>query len=285
MSSGPRTSVQVAYDALREEIERLGPGGKLSSQHELAEQLDVSRDTVQRALRKLRDEGRIHPVQGQGTFVADGPETGGRLEPAIIGLADYLDRAFQEPRVSIDFFGFTAETLATLLKLRLDRLRVPGRSGPESLTVRLLLPATGTHLALPRSIEDWADERPLNRLREMTAGFVRGMDTSISDIGARGLIGRVDLQVRAVRMTPSVKLYIINGTTALQSWYEVQRNVVELPSVGGGDPEMLPIHDLMGIEAPLIPQSPEGVSVAQRWFDSLWDTIATEWPGEGDALV
>jgi hypothetical protein len=34
------------------------------------------------------------------------------------------------------------------------------------------------------------------------------------------------------------------------------------------------IYDLMGVDAALIPQQPAAVATAQRWFDSIWNTIA-----------
>ncbi|MFC1412929.1 winged helix-turn-helix domain-containing protein [Streptacidiphilus sp. N1-12] len=308
VNSAPRSSpqkLQHVYDRLREEIARLGPKARLPSQNELVKQLNVSRDTVQRALKWLQEEGLVHSVQGRGTFVAeltavgaDAVEGGGpvaeradRLKPAFKGLGDYLKGAFKEKDVTIDFFGFTAETLSMVLKERLFELRLADSgSQPASLTIRLLLPAMGTHLALPRSIEDPADERPLDRLRELTARLVGDLRVSLRDAAGRQLIEKADLQVRTVRMTPQVKLYIINRTVALMSWYEIQRNTVDVPaSDDSGAVEHLPIHDLMGVDALLIPQLPAAVPLAQQWFDSQWDASpddsAPDGAGGGDALA
>ncbi|TKB27142.1 histidine utilization repressor [Desulfopila sp. IMCC35006] len=47
------------------------PGMKIESEAELVAGLNVSRMTVNRALRELTAEGRIKRIQGRGTFVAD----------------------------------------------------------------------------------------------------------------------------------------------------------------------------------------------------------------------
>lgn len=51
----------------------LKPGDKTESENALAARFDVSRLTVQRAIRELVAEGRLNRVQGSGTFVARKP--------------------------------------------------------------------------------------------------------------------------------------------------------------------------------------------------------------------
>lgn len=57
---------------------RLGPDEKMPSEHELAEQFGLSRQTVRQTLGQLVQEGRLYKAQGKGTFVA--PEK--KTEPA-----------------------------------------------------------------------------------------------------------------------------------------------------------------------------------------------------------
>ncbi|MGB3224857.1 MAG: histidine utilization repressor [Desulforhopalus sp.] len=47
------------------------PGMKIESEAELVASLNVSRMTVNRALRELTAEGRLKRIQGRGTFIAD----------------------------------------------------------------------------------------------------------------------------------------------------------------------------------------------------------------------
>jgi len=49
-----------------------GPGQRLPSELDLAQQLGVSRGTVRQALSALLAEGLLHTVPGRGTFVTDG---------------------------------------------------------------------------------------------------------------------------------------------------------------------------------------------------------------------
>jgi DNA-binding GntR family transcriptional regulator len=46
------------------------PGQPIPSEHQLVQETGLSRSTVQKALRALRDEGIIYSVHGLGTFVA-----------------------------------------------------------------------------------------------------------------------------------------------------------------------------------------------------------------------
>jgi len=293
-----QSAVQRVADALRSEINQLQPQTRLPSQHLLTQRFGVSRDTVQRALRQLHTQGLIVSTPGSGSYVAeqpgrpganqadaerstdDGDDEEGSLEPAIIALEPYLDAALREPRVTIDFFGFTCETLTTLLKPRLDKLRGGSAFRPDALTIRVLVPALGTSLALPRSVDDPDDGRPLERLRAIATQSISVLETAVTDFRVRGLIPEAQLLVRAVPMTPQVKLYIINRTVALRGWYEVARHPVQLPVPGGdGAVEEVDIFDLMGLDAQLIPQRASSTVEAQSWFDSVWSSIAGEWPG------
>ena len=60
---------EQAAAILREQIRAGELGPRLPSQMRLAEQLGVSPMTVQRALKVLKDEGRIESRPGLGTFV------------------------------------------------------------------------------------------------------------------------------------------------------------------------------------------------------------------------
>jgi DNA-binding transcriptional regulator YhcF (GntR family) len=283
VTTDPQSAVQRVADALRAIIKQLQPGDRLPSQSALTVRFDVSRDTVQRALRRLGEEGLITSTAGSGSFVAEalGDEEGDELLPAIDILDQCLEAALKEREVTVDFFGFTCETLATLLKPRLDKMRSTGAFRPDSLRVRALVPAVSTHLALPRTVDDPADPRPLERLREITTRSVGILESAMTDFRLRGLIPGALFEVRTVRMTPQVKLYIVNGDVALRGWYEVSEQLVELPVEGAaGATEEVLIYDLMGLEAPLIPQRPSSTATAQAWFDSVWSTIAVDWKDE-----
>ncbi|MFC1402502.1 MULTISPECIES: GntR family transcriptional regulator [Streptacidiphilus] len=279
MNGSPKTAVQRVADAVRYWSERLGGGAPLPSQEELAEQFNVSRDTVQKALKLLSEEGLIDSIRGSGTFVAgavpDADVDGDELEPAILALGPHLDRAFQAPHVTIDFFGFTAETLAKELTPRLVRVWLTDSTPPESLHIRLLLPDM-ERLAVPRAVDAADDPRPLERLRGVASRSVGSLREAVEDLRSRNAVLDSSLEVRTVPMTPQVKLFVINKDLALRGWYKLVRRKVELPERSGSGMEDVDIYDFMGLDANLLLQRPHAVAESQEWFDSLWSIIAVD---------
>ena len=71
------------FDGFRDQILSgiLRPGDKLPSVRELASQLTINPNTIQRAYRELEAAGWIATVAGKGCFVCDRlPETGNRQQ-------------------------------------------------------------------------------------------------------------------------------------------------------------------------------------------------------------
>lgn len=66
----------------------LQPGMKIESEAELVAGLNVSRMTVNRALRELTNEGRVKRIQGRGTFVAEQKPQAALLQ--ISSIADEI---------------------------------------------------------------------------------------------------------------------------------------------------------------------------------------------------
>ncbi|MEU8248603.1 winged helix-turn-helix domain-containing protein [Nonomuraea sp. NPDC048916] len=50
-------------------VHELSPGDPVASEAQIQQEFGVARTTARRAIRVLRDEGLIHTVQGEGTFV------------------------------------------------------------------------------------------------------------------------------------------------------------------------------------------------------------------------
>src|SRR4029453_18702884 len=139
----PRPPYMQIANALRAAIltKQPAPGYQPPSGNELAKRYSVARMTVQQALRVLRDEGLIVTRQGSGVFVR------GRSERPV-GLRPHIERAFERPQVSIDFAGFSGETLHGVLQEPLDKIRV-GRLTPEAISIRMLLVYTGPPWGVP----------------------------------------------------------------------------------------------------------------------------------------
>ena len=139
----PRPPYQQVANALRAAIltRKLAPGEKLPSGNELAQRYGVARMTIQQAIRLLRDEGLVVSRQGSGVFVRE------RTARAI-ALRPHVERAFEQPKVSIDFSGFSGETLHGVIQEPLDKIRL-GQLVPESIDIRVLIPDTRQPWAIP----------------------------------------------------------------------------------------------------------------------------------------
>jgi hypothetical protein len=213
--------------------------------------------------------------EGAGAGAPEGFWEPGR---AFAVLGRHVHEAFQATHVTIDVFSLTTETLNQALIGPLQSV-LSGGPRPASVTVRVLLPGPEAHLAIPRSVADPSDERPLNRLRELIRSHVITLKSSIGqlEIGAPEIVR--SLEVRTAPITPQHKLYVINGHTALFGYYSVFRREIVFSS---GEPA--DIYDSLGLTTPLFPfrndpANPESaesrfVTESREWFDSLWSTIA-----------
>ena len=82
----------------------LGAGERLPSVRELAQQLAINPNTIQRAYRTLEQEGYICSVPGKGSFAMDRVEVDSERREA-------LWRRFDETVRELKFLGVTAEQL------------------------------------------------------------------------------------------------------------------------------------------------------------------------------
>jgi DNA-binding transcriptional regulator YhcF (GntR family) len=268
----PRPPYQQVANALRASIltRKLAPGEKLPSGTELAQRYGVARMTVQQAIRLLRDEGLIVSRQGSGVFVRE------RTARAI-ALRPLVERAFEQPKVSIDFAGFTGETLHGVIQEPLDKIRV-GQLVPESISIRILVPDTGRPWAVPCRVEDLADEPAFrDRMEGIGRGHTDAITEQVAELADLGLVKNATAQVRVHGAAPMFKLYILNGSEAFFGFYPIAEHAVTLRG------ETVPMYDLVGKEATMFhhetgddPDSIGGqyVAQAQSWFDSLWGTVS-----------
>lgn len=105
------------YEQVKASIRRLIVSGvmvngeKLPSVRELASQLAINPNTIQRAYRELETEGYIYSVAGKGSFVAQQEEVddGHRLE---------LLKKFDEIANELLFLGIKKEELCDRIKIK-----------------------------------------------------------------------------------------------------------------------------------------------------------------------
>ena len=268
----PRPPYMQIANALRAAIltKQLAPGDQLPSGNELAKRYSVARMTVQQALRVLRDEGLIVTRQGSGVFVR------GRSERPV-GLRPHIERAFERPQVSIDFAGFSGETLHGVLQEPLDKIRV-GRLTPEAISIRMLLVDTGTPWALPCRADDLADDPHFReRAATITQRHTQAISDSVHELADLGLVQQASVEIRVHHLAPLFKLYILNNEEAFFGFYPVREHKVTLSG------EARPIYDLLGKDAVLFHHTisdddtsigSQYVEQARAWFDSIWTTIS-----------
>ncbi|MER8195859.1 winged helix-turn-helix domain-containing protein [Streptomyces microflavus] len=256
---------------------RLAPGDKLPSHKSLTDLYGFARATIQRALRDLEDEGLVVSRKGSGVYVRNRTE-----RPA--GLRPYVEQAFASPTVSIDFAGFSSETLHGALQEPIDKIRV-GRLTPTSISIRILVPDMTVPQAAPVRREDGADDPRLRaRMHDMMVGFTRSIANAVGELQHLGLVQEATVSVRVHRGTQFFKLYVVNQGDAFFGYYPIRPNKV---SAGG---EVIDIYDLVGADTALFHYSTnEGdatsgaqqVEQARLWFESVWTSIGRDFDPYG----
>ncbi|MYW67854.1 GntR family transcriptional regulator [Streptomyces sp. SID8379] len=260
----------------------------LPPQRRLADEFSVSRDTIQRALEQLKAEGWIDPRQGSGTRVVQRvlreqqvqAYTAKAAVEGRVSLREYFDEAFSEPDVLLDVYSLTSESLDTQVKGQIERIR-SGLTAPQSIRIRMLLPAESLDLPYPVAVDD--PDGPLTarlkgRLLDISHLHSASIRTELRQLQAEGLVESTEMEIRHVALTPAFKLYLINGAQALHGPYEV----IERPIVL--DDEEVRALDVLGLGAKLThyakdpghPDSRGSVFLAswQTWFDSVWEKLA-----------
>lgn len=271
----PRPASQQIANQLRAAIltRKLTPGEKLPSGPQLVERYGVAKATAEQAIRILREEGLVVSRKGSGVYVRERTER-------PVGLRPHIERAFEATAVTIDFAGFSGETLHGAIAEPIDRIR-EGRLRPESLTIRLLVPDASIPWSLPARTDDLSDSPAFRRraTRIMERHALAIVD-AVHELAELGLVASATAQVRAYPAVPLFKLYIINGEQAFFGYYPVREHKLEL------DGESVAIWDLMGKDATLFQHAhdadPESnnsqfVKQSQLWFESIWSSVARDY--------
>lgn len=278
-------------EALRSRIAEgvYAAGTHLPPQRALAEEFDVSRDTVQKVLNELKSEGWIDSRQGSGSWVVDEPPihslvqppTAPRLRPA---LGPFIARAFAQPTVQLDVFTLTSESLDAHIRLQAERIRT-GEIHPERIEVRMLLPADSVALPYPRAnrlaggpdVTD-IDGRLQDRLRDITKRHMASLRSALRDLETEGLVPRARVDVRWIPLAPPFKLYLLRDSEALFGPYKVVERSIFLD-----DDTQIDALDVLGLGSTLTrhvndpgdPNSTGSVFMEswQAWYDSWWSIL------------
>ncbi len=270
----PRPPYMQVATQLRAAIltRKFAPGEKLPSGPELSKTFGVARQTIQQAIRELREEGLIVSRQGSGVFVRE-------KTAKPVGLRPHIEEAFKRGEVSIDFAGFSGETLHGAVQEPLDNIRA-GRLTPQKITIRLLLPDTSKPWSLPCRVDNLQDE-PLFRQRaeKITSRHAQAIVESVHELRDLGLVPAASAEVRVSGEPPRFKMYVINNEEAFFGYYAVSEHTVAL----GGEP--VTMWDLMGKDTELfhfaLSDGPESTSAqyvqqSTAWFEAVWNSVGRE---------
>lgn len=270
----PRPPYAQVASALRAAIltKTLKPGDQLPSGSQLSKRYGVARMTVQQAIRVLREEGLVVSRQGSGVFVRE-------RTARPVGLRPVIERAFQRPQVSIDFTGFTAETLLGALQEPLDKIRA-GAPAPESIAIRILVPDTTQPMTLPCRVDDLADDPAFReRSNAMTRRHSQAITDAVHELDELGLVKNGTVRLRVHNLAPLFKAFILNRDELFIGFYPVVQRQVAL------NDKPHEIYDLMGKDVTLFHHatsdddtstSSQYVEQLQTWYDTIWTTISRD---------
>ena len=136
-----------------------------------------------------------------------------------VTLGPIISQAFEQPEVTLDVFTLTSESLNMHIGVQNERIRT-GQIAPRSITLRMLLPSEGLDVPYPRAKDDPDDPRLRDRLNDLTSWHTCSVRSILRALELDGLVPSVQLEIRHVQLTPTFKLYLLNGTDALHALYE-----------------------------------------------------------------
>ena len=253
----------------------------LPAQSALAAEFGVSRNTVQRVLEELRSEGWIESRQGKGSRVIKNQRVqswsprASRSRQALT-LGALIGEAFEQPEVTLDVYTLTSESLDAHIRLQSERIRA-GNISPRCIALRVLLPTESMPLPYPRAKDDRDDPRLQDRLHRITKRHTESLREVLTALEAENLVSSVELEIRHTPLTPTFKLYVINGGEVLHGAYTVIERAVVLD-----DGDKIAALDVLGYGATLThhvkdadPTSPGSVFVdgMTTWFESVWTRL------------
>lgn len=158
-----------------------------------------------------------------------------------------------------------------------DKVR-SGRLTPQSITVRLLLPDSTAPMAVPVLVDELRDDSALRqRAGHLAVTHAGGIKHSVEVLAELGLVQSATVETRFYRASALFKLYIVNGADVFFGFYPLRQRTMEVAD------ESKTFFDITGKDTTLFHHSADAdemslgskyVQQSQRWFDSVWNSIA-----------
>jgi DNA-binding transcriptional regulator YhcF (GntR family) len=248
-------------------------GERLPSFGELAKHFGVAPMTVQKAVGILRDEGLVITRQGKGSFVR-------RRADRTVGLRPRVERVLQSGHASIDFVGFSSETLRGVVQESLDKIR-SGTLGAQKLHFRILVPDLSVSMGFPSlapSGEDFSAVR--ERMSKVLTRSAQSIIETVQELADLNIVESATAEIRTYRTSPVFKMFLLNRSEVFFGFYPIEEYTVSIDGVP------VNIFDPKGKDAILFhwtkSDDPDAIGTqyveqAQQWFDSVWKTVAKEY--------
>ncbi|MDH6570201.1 hypothetical protein M2160_005222 [Streptomyces sp. SAI-117] len=196
----------------------------------------------------------------------------------LLALGDRLTAAFAAPHVEIDALCLNGQSLALAMGHPIHAVHA-GVVRPARIDVRVLLPSRDIELAFPCAVDVGTDgdgdESVHGSWLSLRNAHAYSMTAALRSLTATHGID-VTVQYRAMPFTPMAKLYLLNGTEALFSYYTITRHEVEVGhrAVEVYDPAAMGLVQAFGAgdngaDTAFVEQS-------HLWFNAIWETVSTE---------
>lgn len=191
-------------------------------------------------------------------------------------LLPYFKAAANKPNFDVIFVGYSSETLYGLLNdcfydLEMKRLHV------DHLSIKMLLPDCSEPMAVPcteTELQDLPEFRALSESR--TREYVGKIRRGVLKLQLDKIIMSGTVEVHFHRLSPMVKLYVLNGDTAFWGLYPIESSVYQTDA---GDE--IGVYDFKGARTPMMGartghsvRDLETVRTISQWVDRLWETAS-----------
>lgn len=201
------------------------------------------------------------------------PSTSGS---AIAALGELLTAAFTADEVAIDAVCLSGQALSIAMGRPIHAVHT-GDVQPQSVSVRVLLPSRDISLAFPSPVSYTDGEGDFLHQRWLAQRNAYGQSLRSALVSLRDTHG-IDIAItfRALPFTPMAKLYLVNHTEALFSYYTLLRRIVDLDDrhVEIYDANPMGLVRLFGTDS--TSDDTAFVTQSQQWFDSLWQSVTTD---------
>ena len=197
-------SATPLYKQLIDELQKrisdhlYGPGERIPTEAELAEEYHVSRITVRRAIEKLAEQGVVEKMQGKGTFVC-APRLSRHLDNGPMGFSEMCRANGLEPGAVV----LEKKIMVPKSKNIREMLKLP--EGGEALFISRLRTGNGKPMAFEESYYplEFSDLLSIDLEKESIYRYlreVRGIDLHSSTI--RLNIAKADSRMSRILEVP-----------------------------------------------------------------------------------